>query len=161
MPQDWVAPEVFMKHNGHRVFHTYRNDVFQDGRRDFIFSLLEGCNEIEERRGAFDVRELPNNAAHNVQSEDGQKAVIRDAFDSGFFDDCEQDDPEPRLTGMGLPLHTIVFQLIHTRSGEVQVEAATPEEAVKLVEEFDENLLLEQASQTDSAIEAWVREAGT
>ena len=51
----WVEPEVFLEHNGVTVYHTYRDDDFDQGANWYWFTLRE---DGDEDKGAFDIRDL-------------------------------------------------------------------------------------------------------
>ena len=56
MPYVWVDPEVFMEHNGVTVFHVYKNDFEEEGRRAYQ-SSTDPAGE-DEGDFVFDVRAL-------------------------------------------------------------------------------------------------------
>ena len=50
----WVEPEVFLEHNGVTVYHTYRDDEFEQGANWYWFRLdQEECD-----KGKFDIRNV-------------------------------------------------------------------------------------------------------
>ena len=51
----WVEPEVFLEHNGVTVYHTYRDDDFDQGADWHWFTLQEDGGED---KGAFDIRDV-------------------------------------------------------------------------------------------------------
>lgn len=57
---EWVEPELFVAHKDVRVFHTYKDDDFDNGPSDYWFTL---SNESDEPKHHFDVRELPTHIA--------------------------------------------------------------------------------------------------
>ena len=50
----WVEPEVFLEHNGVTVYHTYRDDDFDQGANWYWFRL----DQEENDEGKFDIRDL-------------------------------------------------------------------------------------------------------
>ena len=81
----WVEPEVFLEHEGVTVYHTYKDDDFEQGARWYWFTLQEVGGEDE---GAFDIRGLDtdnllaNRPPHNS---DPRRAVLRNAIDKGLL----------------------------------------------------------------------------
>ena len=51
----WVEPEIFLEHKGVTVYHTYRDDDFEQGARWYWFTQREDGGEDE---GAFDIRDV-------------------------------------------------------------------------------------------------------
>ena len=54
----YVKPEVAVKCNGYKVYHTYTDDDWEQGTSTFWFTLDE--NDYSEDVTMFDVRDLPN-----------------------------------------------------------------------------------------------------
>ena len=60
----WVEPDLFLEHQGVRVFHTYKEDDYGQGAKHYWFTLNSLCGELDclcdDRpcRHVFDVREL-------------------------------------------------------------------------------------------------------
>jgi len=65
MQTTWIEPELFVEHQGVRVFHTYKNDDWDQGQKRYWFTLHRECSTMDSRceeepcRHVFDVRELP------------------------------------------------------------------------------------------------------
>jgi hypothetical protein len=61
-----VEPELFLEHNGVKVFYTYKHDEIEQGTNMYYFTLQAGCGveecicEREPCLYGFDVRELPS-----------------------------------------------------------------------------------------------------
>jgi hypothetical protein len=61
----WIDPELFLEHRGVRVFHTYKDDDYDQGVKRYWFTLNSLCGELDQLcleqpcRHVFDVRELP------------------------------------------------------------------------------------------------------
>jgi hypothetical protein len=61
----WVEPELFLEQAGVRVFHTYKDDDLDQGRKRYWFSLNPECGVAECQcekhpcQNVFDVRRLP------------------------------------------------------------------------------------------------------
>ena len=85
---EWSVPEVFLKHNGVTVYHTYKNGDMNQVSRDHWFTLNEFCGECECQCGedgdereegclmVFDVGDLPWGDLND------KAAVIRAAIDA-------------------------------------------------------------------------------
>jgi len=62
---EWVPPEVFLKHREIKVYHVYADDDWDQGPRTYHFTLSEECGETvcdcpkDDCVNVFDVRELP------------------------------------------------------------------------------------------------------
>jgi hypothetical protein len=56
-PRKIVKPEIFLRHNGRIIYHTYRNDEMEEGPLTFSFTTSTDDFDFEWR---FDVRELPS-----------------------------------------------------------------------------------------------------
>jgi len=95
MPIDtsWVDPELFLEHNDVTVYHTYKNDDINSGRRVYSYTLSELCSEdacSDDRCDGvcvrvFDVRELSQFGDHLDIGDADQRhaAVIRAAIEAG------------------------------------------------------------------------------
>lgn len=59
----WIDPELFMEHNGVRVFRTYKDDDVGQGCKDYWFTLNNNSDE-----DAFDVRELDVPSRKNLEA---------------------------------------------------------------------------------------------
>lgn len=77
MPLKQVEPELFMTHNGIRVYHTYNGENYDD-RSDYWYTL----DVHEDPDNLFDVRELPGWHKGTDHYEDTGN-IIRAALDSG------------------------------------------------------------------------------
>ena len=60
----WVEPELLVEHQGVRVFHTYKEDDYNQGTKHYWFTVNSLCGELDRLcddqpcRHVFDVREL-------------------------------------------------------------------------------------------------------
>ncbi len=60
----WIDPERFLEHQSVRVFHTYKNDDYDQGVKRYWFTLNSLCGELDQLcqeqpcRHVFDVRAL-------------------------------------------------------------------------------------------------------
>ena len=60
----WVEPELLLQHQGVRVFHTYKEDDYDQGAKRYWFTVNSMCGELDRLcddqpcRHVFDVREL-------------------------------------------------------------------------------------------------------
>ena len=82
MPTKWVPAETLLIHRGVVIYRVYRHDDIEQGCRDYHYGWHQDCSEIED---SFDVRNLSNPNGHDVNTEDGQAAIIRDAIDAGVL----------------------------------------------------------------------------
>lgn len=87
-----VNPELFIEHNGVKVYHTYKNDCLDEGVRIYWFTTSEGCGESEcscDEQGAclhvFDVRDLESWVAPEefAQTRDAAVKAIKAAIEAG------------------------------------------------------------------------------
>lgn len=61
MPLEYVGPEVFVEHGGVTVYHLYKNDFVDQGRRGYWFATCENGSDNAPHggpHGEFDVRSL-------------------------------------------------------------------------------------------------------
>ncbi len=56
MPTIWVAPALYLEHNGVKVFHTYVDDDVGQGVNDVFFTTDPSCDE--GNKFVFDARTL-------------------------------------------------------------------------------------------------------
>jgi hypothetical protein len=60
----WIDPELLLEHQGVRVFHTYKDDDYDQGAKRYWLTLNSLCGELDclcedqPCRHVFDVREL-------------------------------------------------------------------------------------------------------
>ena len=60
----WIDPELLLEHQGVRVFHTYKDDDYDQGAKHYWFTLNPQCGELDQLcderpcRHVFDVRGL-------------------------------------------------------------------------------------------------------
>ncbi len=60
----WIDPELLLEHQGVRVFHTYKDDDYDQGAKRYWFTLSEQCGvadslcEDQPCRHVFDVQGL-------------------------------------------------------------------------------------------------------
>jgi len=60
----WIDPELLLEHQGVRVFHTYKEDDYDQGAKPYSFTLNPQCGvadslcEDQPCRHVFDVQEL-------------------------------------------------------------------------------------------------------
>ena len=128
MPYGWVEPEVFVEHSGVKVFHIYKNDFVDEGRRECWFTT-DVCGGDSDDPCAFDVRDLSTFEAGKPYAQ-----AVREAIDKGELKqekprrDCGEDstsekrfahvilysDPEECYVGMDVfetfPLALAQFQ---------------------------------------------------
>ena len=53
--QEWVPADMFTRHNGVGIYHTYKNDEIENGANTYWF-VTDPYATIDD---AFDVRDLP------------------------------------------------------------------------------------------------------
>jgi len=82
MPNKWVPAEVFVSHEGVTIYHTYIDDDMEAGRCDDRYGWDDHCYGDYQ---TFAIDDLPNPDGHDVDTEDGRKAVIREAIDIGIL----------------------------------------------------------------------------
>ena len=84
MPYSYVAPEVFMQHNGVKIYHGY---VGKDINRRATYHYTTSRTEAEEYE--FSVEKLVNVSTLDQSSwaaaENSIKSVIRWALDNGLI----------------------------------------------------------------------------
>ena len=89
----WVNPEKLLTRKGITVYHSYKYDEVDHGRRtyEFVLEVLDG-----EEDGSFDVRDL-STAKYNPAVANGKlsaiKKAIRAAIDKGELP--PKTEPEP------------------------------------------------------------------
>ncbi|AOQ24610.1 hypothetical protein MTAT_19530 [Moorella thermoacetica] len=82
MPYAYVDAEVALEYNGIKVYHVYKDDCLDYGRRFFWYGLSPDC--YEGGPDTFDVRDL----AHQMgigPSWNTPEEVIRLAIDKGIL----------------------------------------------------------------------------
>lgn len=70
------------------VWHVYKNDDYDQGPREYWYTVNPQADDTDYsagESGIFDVRTLPNPSGHSPHTDDGRKAIIREAFASGHF----------------------------------------------------------------------------
>ena len=82
MPSKWVPPEKFLEHGGVTIYHIYRHDDLDQGPREYWYGWHEACRDDGD---SFDVRDLPNPSGDDVGTEEGRKAILREAIDAGIL----------------------------------------------------------------------------
>ena len=85
MPYAWVEPEVVMEHAGVTLDHIYEDDHLEGGARVYWYGTRPGCADDGFEDGEFDVRDLPGVEGARDDEEEGQRAIIRAASDSGLL----------------------------------------------------------------------------
>lgn len=53
MPYVWTEPELALEHRGVSVYHVYRNEFMDSGRREYWYTT-----DVTENQGGFDIRDL-------------------------------------------------------------------------------------------------------
>jgi hypothetical protein len=80
MPTKYVPPRLLLRRRGVRVWNTYPDDDYDQGPRQFWFTLDPGCGEgycvclSPECAAVFDVRKLPT--YHNDSSASLRAAIV-------------------------------------------------------------------------------------
>lgn len=113
----WVEPEVFLEYKGVTVYHTYKDDDFEQGANWYWFRLDQ---EEEDDEGKFDIRDLDTDRLldshppyksgpewdsatpqerdailkawakwHGSGFHEARRAVLRNAIDKGLLNDWE------------------------------------------------------------------------
>ena len=91
MPLGQVDAELFMEHDGVKVYCTYTDDDV-DKPSDYVYTTKEdwsAFNPFEDvddsgKPTVFDVLDLPNPENLDINLYASQKRVIRDAIDAGI-----------------------------------------------------------------------------
>lgn len=76
MAYKWIDPEVFIKHKCVTIYHVYRNDDIDQGRRKFWYTTDPYGGECNDC--SFDIRELKS-----YSPEKSHEQIIREAIDIG------------------------------------------------------------------------------
>lgn len=82
----WVDPELAVEHQGVQVFHCYKDDEINQGRRTYSFTTDSSGDEAEDP--AFDVRDLPNWRPQEQPFNDDTEHVLktlRAAIELGYI----------------------------------------------------------------------------
>ena len=82
---EWVEPELFLDHKGVKVYHSYRDDDYGNGRWEYWFQVqltddTEGTTEDDVHE--FDVRDLATFKA-SPSAESAAYQAIQQAIDKG------------------------------------------------------------------------------
>lgn len=78
---EWQSAEVFLEHNGVSVYHVYRHNHLDSGKRSYIFSMHDdGDDDAEEDEFTFDVR---TRCDLREDTPEGIKDALRRAIDDG------------------------------------------------------------------------------
>lgn len=83
--QTWIAADMFIRHNGVGVYHTYKNDEIENGANTYWF-VTDPYATIDD---AFDVRELIGgdtiNQHYGLVDIDTIKAVLTASIEMGVL----------------------------------------------------------------------------
>lgn len=80
---EWVEPEVFMEHNGTKVYHIYKDDDIDQGPRFYWFTLDPVNGSDTDQEHVFDVRDLTKETDIEKPGTDWREQIIRAALDAG------------------------------------------------------------------------------
>jgi hypothetical protein len=84
MPYAWMKPEVALEYKGVMIYHIYKNDNYDEGRRTFLFGYSEDCDD--NGTDSFDVRDLAKMIGMpSPESWEEIKAVLIAAIDKGVL----------------------------------------------------------------------------
>lgn len=114
MPLSFTPAPVHLRHNGVRIYVVFKDDDADNNpARTYRYGLTSDASD-HDPENTFDVRDLPNEAGHDVDTEEGRDAIIRDAIDAGLLEgepdaSTDRTNPEPGIDYSNS--HTIVFQL--------------------------------------------------
>lgn len=98
---EWVDPEVFLEHNGVTIYHVYKGDDVECGRRFYWFGTTIHASDDDDDDGeSFDVRDLPGaHAALSYVPFAEQEPVVRQlivaAIDNGRLIDTTPGEDTP------------------------------------------------------------------
>ena len=84
MPTTWVMPEVFLRHKGVTIWHIYKNNHADQGKRDYLFGWDDCCSDEAD---CFDVRDLPNPKKLDLSKDKNRRTVIKAAIEAGIVTD--------------------------------------------------------------------------
>jgi hypothetical protein len=83
--QTWIAADMFTRHNGVGVYHTYKNDDIENGANTYWF-VTDPYATIDD---AFDVRELIGgdtiNQHYGLVDIDTIKSVLTASIEMGIL----------------------------------------------------------------------------
>jgi hypothetical protein len=101
---EWIEPEVAVEHNGRTVWHTYKGDDVDSGRRTYCFTTSKACGERSQKCGpncphVFDIRELYReaNELDYLTCREPIRKLVKRAIDDGklhFDEENEADEAE-------------------------------------------------------------------
>jgi len=99
MPFEWVPPAIYLEHGGYVVYHIYKHDdSTNNAPRSYHYSLDAHASDddpVDKKSGCFDVRGLPNPVGHDVHTDAGRQALLRELIDQGHFDAWQDDGGTP------------------------------------------------------------------
>ena len=87
----WVEPDLFLEHNGVKVYHSYKNDDFEDPLFYWFCVYPSGDTSYEDDKRDFDVGDLSTRPkglreASTIVSEAEFAEFIKRAIESGELD---------------------------------------------------------------------------
>lgn len=87
----FIPAEVFMEHNGTKIYHIYKNDDIEQGQRLYHYATTDhgydGAGGGFDDGGEFDVRNLPEFVLNKNNWGESIVLAIQHAIDSGYFAD--------------------------------------------------------------------------
>jgi hypothetical protein len=84
MPYEEVDAELFLEHQGVKIYHIYRDNVIDEGKHKLWFGLTPRCGEGD--REMFDVRDLARQLdVPEPQSELDTVVIISQAINEGIL----------------------------------------------------------------------------
>ena len=93
---EWEEPEIFLEHNGIKIYCTYDDDDVND-RLFYWYTTSDEASDVRDVED-FDVRNLPgwtSKTKHILHDLEAAKVVIREAIDAGLItQDGYQGDKE-------------------------------------------------------------------
>jgi len=99
MPMQWIPPEVALEYKGVTIYHIYKNDDMEQGKRTFWFGKSVEATDRGDDDNTIDVRTLPTFvAAAYAASEqwkgmsDDERAMfaLKAAIDQGLLKNEEE-----------------------------------------------------------------------
>lgn len=84
MPYAWVDPDVAFEHGDVKVYHVYKNDIMDEGVRNYWYGWSPRCNDDGD--DSFDARDLAHTL--NLPTPGTWKEIVlvlKEAIDRGVL----------------------------------------------------------------------------
>jgi hypothetical protein len=83
---EWVDPELAVQHRGLKVYHVYRNNDVDQGRRTYWYTTDPTLGEDDDPPYVFDIREIYSAAVdlpNDNDLDETLRSLLRRAIDEG------------------------------------------------------------------------------